>query len=131
MNKRRPYTPNSQIRNALRALWMRSRERLQALQATGYRCAYCGRKLSKAKNRDHAQTVDRLDVHHLDGVDWDGLCGLIRERLLQTPDRLAPACRECHGKVHENDAVVVPPLSECPVCHCGHGGTGVCYRCQT
>jgi len=25
---------------------------------------------------------------------------------------------------------VIPPLSECPSCHCWHGGTGRCYRCE-
>ena len=92
MSKKLEYTPNSRIRQALRLLWMRSRERGQALRNTNYCCAYCGVKQSKAKGKEVS-----LDVHHLDGIDWSGLCDLIRERLLQTPDRLAPACKACHA----------------------------------
>jgi len=73
---------------------MRSRERAQALKNTGYTCCYCGIKQSSAKGREVS-----LDVHHLDGIDWDGLCDLIRKRLLQTPDRLAPCCKTCHEKI--------------------------------
>lgn len=96
MSKRLPYTPNSRIRSALRVLWMRSRERAKALQNTNYCCAYCGAHQSKAKGRELA-----LDVHHLDGIDWDVLIELVRERLLQTPDRLVPACPACHEQRHK------------------------------
>ena len=92
MSTKLEYTPNSRIRQALRVLWMRSRERAHALKNTNYCCAYCGVKQSSAKGREV-----KLDVHHLDGIDWSGLCDLIRERLLQTPDRLAPACKACHA----------------------------------
>ena len=60
MSNKLTYTPNSRIRQALRLLWMRSRERSQALQNTGYCCAMCGVKQSKAKGREV-----RLDVHHV------------------------------------------------------------------
>jgi len=75
-----PHSANTRI------LWLRSRERAQALKNTNYCCAYCGIKQSTAKGREV-----KLDVHHLDQINWDGLCDLIRERLLQTPERLAPA----------------------------------------
>lgn len=91
---KKPYTPNGRIRHALRVLWLRSRERAQALRNTNYCCCYCGVKQSVAKGREV-----KLDVHHLDGIDWGGLCDLIRERLLQDPSRLAPACKECHEKL--------------------------------
>lgn len=97
MGTRLPYTPTSKIKNALRILWMRSRERGQALRNTQYKCAYCGVKQSTAKGREVS-----LDVHHLDGIDWTGLCDLIRQRLLQTPERLAPICKPCHEKMHGN-----------------------------
>lgn len=92
---RLPYTPNSQIRSALRTLWMRSRERYASLQNTGHTCSVCGVKASRAKGREV-----KLEVHHLDGVDWTGLCDIIRDRLLQTPDRLAPLCKQCHNDQH-------------------------------
>ena len=92
MGKRVPYTPSSRIRQALRLLWLRSRERSQALKNTDYCCCHCGIRQSAAKGKEV-----KLDVHHLDGIDWDGLIDLIRTRLLQTPDRLAPMCEECHG----------------------------------
>lgn len=41
----------------------------------------------------------KLQVHHLDGVDWDGLFDDIRRRLLHDPKRLAPACKACHDKI--------------------------------
>lgn len=91
MGKKKPYTPNSQIRSALRLLWMRSRERSLALKRAKYCCEECGRKRSKEL---------KLDVHHLKGIDWTGLIDLIRERLLQTPDELKVLCKECHDKEH-------------------------------
>jgi len=93
MGKRLEYTPNSRIRQSLRILWMRSRERAAALKATNYCCAYCGVKQSAAKGREV-----KLEVHHMDGIDWDGLFDEIRRRLLHKPERLAPACKGCHDK---------------------------------
>ena len=93
---RLPHTPNGKIRQALRLLWMRSRERSTALKNTGYCCSVCGVKQSTAKGREV-----KLDVHHLDGIDWDGLFDDIRRRLLHAPDRLAPLCKECHDKMVE------------------------------
>jgi predicted HNH restriction endonuclease len=95
MGKRLPYTPNSRIRQALRLLWMRSRERAEALKNTGYCCSVCGAKQSAAKGREV-----KLEVHHLDGVDWTGLADEIRRRLLVDPKRLAPLCKGCHGEMH-------------------------------
>jgi len=79
---------------------MRSRERAAALKATNYCCAYCGIKQSTAKGREV-----KLQVQHLDGVDWDGLFDDIRRRLLHDPKRLAPACKACHDKqkINENN----------------------------
>ena len=94
MGAKLPYTPSSRIRQALRLLWMRSRERGEALRNTGYCCSVCGVKQSAAKGREV-----KLDVHHLDGIPWDDLIGEIRRRLLQTPDRLTPLCKECHKTI--------------------------------
>ena len=94
MGTRLPYTPNSRIRQALRLLWMRSRERSEALKDTGYCCSVCGIKQSAAKGREV-----RLDVHHLEPVDWTGLFDEIRRRLLHKPERLAPLCEKCHAEI--------------------------------
>ena len=93
MGKRLPYTPNSKIRAVLRQLWLRSRERAQALKNSKYCCTKCGVKQSVAKGREV-----KLQVHHKKGIDWDGLIELIRTRLLQTPEDLAPLCVPCHDE---------------------------------
>jgi predicted HNH restriction endonuclease len=95
MGKKLPYTPNSKIRAALRLLWMRSRERAKALKSTSYCCAECGVKQSVAKGREV-----KLEVHHTDGIDWDGIFDLIRERLLNVPQK--PLCKDCHAKAHKD-----------------------------
>ena len=99
MGVKLPYTPNSRIRQALRILWMRSRERAAALRRHDYRCGICNVKQSAAKGREV-----KLMVHHMDGVDWDGLFDDIRRRLLVDPDRLLPVCKECHDKQHAANA---------------------------
>jgi predicted HNH restriction endonuclease len=94
--KRKPYTPSSRIRSALRLLWMRSRERGEALKNTGYCCSVCGIKQSAEKGR-----VVKLEVHHVDGCDWEGVIDMIRQKILQTPEKLAPVCKPCHKKLGE------------------------------
>lgn len=96
--RRLPVTPNSQIRAALRQLWLRSRERGQAVKDQKNTCCECGRKGSVAKGKEV-----RINVHHVAGVDWSGLLDLIRERLLQTPDKYVCMCEECHVKHHKEE----------------------------
>jgi len=93
MGKRLPYTPNSQIRSALRQLFLRSRERLSALKRDGYRCTKCGAKQSRAKGREVY-----VQVHHVDAIDWGGLIDDIRQRLLAPP--MITLCKSCHDKEH-------------------------------
>jgi len=93
--KRLPYTPTSVIKNALRRLWLHSREHSAALKLAGYRCAMCGVKQSRAKNKK--QTIE---IHHIPGVDWDGIIRLIRVHLLMDTQHLKALCPECHKKVH-------------------------------
>jgi len=96
---KKPTTPKSKIRHALRLLWMRSRERGEALRNTGYCCSVCGKKQSKAKGRECS-----LDVHHLSGVgNWDRIFRVIYEELLVTPDKLAPLCGLCHDEIHKKE----------------------------
>lgn len=94
--RKQPITPRSQIKAVLHKLWLESRERREALFRTSYCCAKCRRKASKAKGREF-----KVEVHHLDGVDWVALVNLVRERLLPSPDRLMPLCHEDHQIVEE------------------------------
>lgn len=92
------YTPSSQIRSALRQLWLRSRERGQAVKDQKNTCVECGRKGSVAKGREV-----KINVHHKDGIRWDNLIQLIRDQLLQTPDKYVCMCEECHVKHHNEE----------------------------
>jgi 5-methylcytosine-specific restriction endonuclease McrA len=94
--KKRPNTPKSQIRSALRRIWLRSRERVATLRRDHYTCQECGRKQSKAKGREVS-----VVVHHLDGISWDGLVELVAKRLLQDPGKLVTLCVDCHDKEEE------------------------------
>ena len=91
--KKKPNTPRSKIRAALRQLWMRSRERAAALKATGYCCKDCGIKKSVAKGKEVS-----LNVHHDPPINWDGIIDIIQERILDVPQY--PLCKECHKKHH-------------------------------
>lgn len=93
---KKPVTPNTAIRAALRRLWMKSRERSQALKNASYTCAECGAKQSKAKGREV-----KVNVHHKEGVDWEGLFDDIRRRLIHTPDKYEVLCVGCHEKEGE------------------------------
>ena len=86
---RKPITPNSRIRAALRQLWLRSRERAERLKNDGYTCQCCGVKQSVAKGKEV-----KVEVHHVNGIEWDGLIDLVRDRLLA--GELETLCRECH-----------------------------------
>ena len=91
-SKKLPHTPASQIRSALRRLWLRSRERASALKRDNYSCVKCGVKQSKKKG-----AVVKVEVHHLDGVlNWDELIWSIRDDLLCDPKNLETLCRSCH-----------------------------------
>lgn len=95
MSRRLPTTPRSRIKNALRQVFLRSRERAAALKATGHTCARCGIKASEAKGR-----VVKLHVHHVNGIDWDGVVDLIITRLLAVP--MIPLCVPCHKEAHHH-----------------------------
>jgi len=92
--KKLPYTPNSQIKAALRKLWLRSRERAAALKRDGYTCQKCHRKQSKANGKEFA-----VEVHHKEGVlNWGELYAAIHEYLLCNEKHLETLCKECHGE---------------------------------
>ena len=95
MGRRVPHTPTSQIKSALRKLWLRSRERRAALKRDSYTCT-CGRKQSKAKGREIA-----VEVHHLRGIRWKEMMEFIRAELLVDPEELQTLCVECHKEAEE------------------------------
>lgn len=94
MPRKKPITPNSQIRSSLRKVFLRSRERAAALKREGYCCERCGVKQSKAKGKEVF-----VEVHHDTCVNWDGLIDLVRERLLGGP--MTVLCRSCHDQEHK------------------------------
>jgi 5-methylcytosine-specific restriction endonuclease McrA len=94
MGAKLPYTPKSQIKSALRKLWLRSRERSAALKRDGYTCQKCGAKQSRAKGEEVY-----VEVHHINGVtNWGALDEAVREYLLCNPDYLETLCRKCHKR---------------------------------
>ena len=98
MGKRLPTTPRGRITSNLRQLWLRSRERAAALKREGYCCERCGAKQSKAKGKEL-----KVQVHHRQGVDWEGVVDLVIERLLPDPAELEVLCESCHDKEHKKE----------------------------
>jgi len=96
MAKKNPITPNSQITNILRRLWMYSRERRARLWVDDSICWTCKRKGSKAKGREVA-----VEVHHVEPVRMNLIIEVIRRELLVGPEKLATFCRECHKAEHK------------------------------
>jgi len=95
VSRKLPYTPNSVIRSAMRQLWLRSRERSGAVKEQHNTCQRCGRKGSVAKGCEV-----KINVHHRNGIKWEELFLLVRERLLQTPDMYECLCEDCHKEEH-------------------------------
>jgi 5-methylcytosine-specific restriction endonuclease McrA len=89
--KKLPHTPTSRIKNDLRRLWLRSRERAAAIKREGNTCQRCGKKGSVAKGREVT-----IEVHHIEGIRWDEIVEYIRLRLLIDPSGLEVFCKDCH-----------------------------------
>ena len=82
----------------LRQLWLRSRERAAALKRDNYTCQVCHKKQTMAKGKEF-----KVQVHHIHGIDWNGVVDIIKERILQQPDNLVTMCKECHDKEHKKE----------------------------
>jgi predicted HNH restriction endonuclease len=95
MGRKLPHTPLSQIKSALRTVWLRSRERAAALKREKYCCERCGIKQSMAKGR-----VVKVVVHHRKGIDWGDVVQQVRARMLPDPSELEVLCVDCHKKEH-------------------------------
>ena len=100
MPKRSESTPRSKVREALRRLSLRSRERNAALRRDKYTCQHCGSKQSKAKGREVA-----VEVHHKNGVLWDVLIDIVYEMLLCHPDDLITLCKSCHQRETDGETL--------------------------
>jgi len=96
MGKKLLTTPRSRIKAKLREIWLRSRERAKALKDAKYHCNRCDAKQSTAKGKEV-----RLNVHHVNGIDWDGVVDLIIERVLA--GELEVLCVSCHDKEHADE----------------------------
>jgi len=87
-------TTNSQIRAALRRLFLRSRERAAALKRDNYTCQDCGAKQSRAKGKEVY-----VQIHHKEHIlNWSELFKAVRGYLLCDPSELETVCKECHKK---------------------------------
>lgn len=99
MSRKLPNTPRSRIKSAIRQLWLRSRERAKVLKESGYRCADCGVKQTKA-GKDKEKWIT-LEVHHVNMIDhWKEIVDMIAEKILE-PEQVA-LCKCCHKKRHES-----------------------------
>ena len=96
-SRKLPHTPTSQIKAALRKLWLRSRERAAAIKRDGYTCQCCCVKQSKAKGREVA-----VEVHHIRSIRWKEILEFIRSELLVDPSLLQTLCVECHAKEEQS-----------------------------
>lgn len=97
--KLKPITPRSRVTNALRMLWLRSRERSEALKINDRRCNVCGVRESHAKGNEK-----KIQVHHKEGINvWQEIIDLVFKKILVSPDRLECMCPECHKKEHEKE----------------------------
>lgn len=92
---RKKVTSKTKIVQALRMLFLRSKEHNEALKHYGYSCR-CGAKKSVAKGREV-----KVEVHHIEGVcNWNKIIELIRAELLVPPEKLEVLCKPCHQKEH-------------------------------
>jgi len=89
MGKKLPYTPASRIATWIRRGWTQSRENAKAKKDANYSCCRCGRKQSMAKGR-----VVKIEVHHIDKINWENVIRVVREEVLDKPQEVL--CRDCH-----------------------------------
>ena len=96
MGRKLLTTPRSRVRATVRQLWLRSRERAATLKRDGYRCTHCDVKQSTAKGREQ-----KVEVHHLNGIEWENIIDYIFRHVLVDPKELETICPKCHKKETE------------------------------
>lgn len=94
MGKRSISTPRSKVRQALRQLSLRCRERSDAMKREKYTCERCGTKQSKAKGREVA-----VEAHHRHGlIEWEKLIDEVYRVLLVPSAQWEILCVKCHDE---------------------------------
>lgn len=91
MGKKKPTTPRSRIKAAIRQLSLRSRERAATLKRDNYTCVRCGAKQSRAKGKEVY-----VEAHHIDGINWERVYEVIYKEVLVPPEKQQTLCKECH-----------------------------------
>ena len=92
MDTNKAISKRATIVQALRRLWLRSRERATALKIHAYTCERCQRKKTVKKGEEV-----KVEVHHREGINnWDDMINSIRLNLLVSPEKLEVLCKECH-----------------------------------
>jgi 5-methylcytosine-specific restriction endonuclease McrA len=97
MGKKQERTTKSQIRSALRMLFLRSREHAACKKRDKNTCQECGKKGSQAKGREV-----KIEIHHIENIRWDMIIDYIYRHLLVDPKDLICLCKECHAKETKN-----------------------------
>lgn len=120
MGKRLPTTPRSRVRQSLRQLSLRCRERAQALKDAKYTCERCGAKKSVANGREV-----KVEAHHRNSIEtqkehlaaylilklqqssdeinvWEFIIDLIFEFILVPASEWECLCVGCHKEEHAN-----------------------------
>ena len=95
MAKKSLSTPRGRVRAALRQLWLRSRERNAAIKRENGCCEGCHRKQSAAKGKEF-----KVEVHHLNGIQWESMIDYVYRHLLCDPKHLQVMCKPCHDREH-------------------------------
>jgi len=89
---RKPITPRSKLVSALRRIWLYSRERSYAIKLQDHKCNECGNRESKKVGNEI-----KLEVHHINGINWDKIINPIYKYLLTKPNKLQVLCKDCHS----------------------------------
>jgi predicted HNH restriction endonuclease len=100
MPKKQIRTPKSQIRNALRMLFLRSRERAATVKRDKNTCQMCGKKGSVARGHEL-----KIEVHHLNAISWDKIIDYIQKTLLCDSSELICYCKDCHKIITEEEKI--------------------------
>lgn len=94
MGAKKPWTPRSRIKAAIRQLWLRSRERAKVLKEANYSCSQCNIKQSRTKGKEVY-----VEVHHTAGIDiWKEVIDLIAKNILESEQICL--CKQCHKDLH-------------------------------
>jgi predicted HNH restriction endonuclease len=95
--RKKPITPRSKVKKALHRLWLRSRERNEAMRVYDKRCQMCGVRASMAKGKEQ-----KIQVHHKEGIDnWEKVIDMVYDKLLIKPEQLECLCPKCHREKHK------------------------------